>query len=126
MIEIRHDTTVYYVHLDRIHEWAASSWQQFMYHMAKGGEINQKAVQILSGWFPRAIQLAEKSYQSSQRGYASMFRSHRETPRADWEAQKQLNTALAEEVRSARRRLKSLELKYKNFLAAKASMKKEN
>lgn len=126
MIEIRNDTVVYYVHLERIHEWASGSWQKLMYHMVKGGEVNEKAVQILSEWFPRAIQLAEKSYQSSQRGYTAMFRSYRETPRADWEAQKQLNQALAEEVRSDRRRLKSLELKYKNFLAAKASMKKEN
>jgi hypothetical protein len=111
---------------DRIDEWPATQFKAVMQQMAKGGKINDYAVEFLSEWFPEALRDAKSWWEEVQRTYKREFRSYKDTPRSEWEEQKAVNAKLNETLHVARRRFDKLNANYKHFLAAKASMKKEN
>lgn len=112
--------------IDNIHEWPATQFKGAMQQMAKGGKINEYAVEFLSEWFPEALRDAKSWWEEVQRTYKREFRSYKNTPRSEWEEQKAVNAKLNETLHVARRRFDKLNANYKHFLAAKASMKKEN
>lgn len=112
--------------LDRIAEWPAANWKGVMQQMAKGGRSNDEAVDILAVWFPEALRDAKSWWEEVQRTYKREFRSYKDTPRSEWEEQKAVDAKLNETLHVARRRFDKLNANYKHFLAAKASMKKEN
>lgn len=111
--------------IDNIHEWPATQWKAVMQQMAKGGRINDYAVEVLSEWFPAALKEAKAWGNEVQQTYKREFRSYKETPRSEWEEQKAVNAKLNQTLHAAQRRYDRLNANYKHFLAAKASMKKE-
>lgn len=110
---------------DNIHEWPSTQWKTVMQQMAKGGEVNTETVDFLAEWFPAAIREAKSWWDDAQAAYKREFRSYKNTPRAEWETQKAVNTKLNRVLHTSFRRYDRLNANYKHFLAAKASMKKE-
>lgn len=125
MIEIRNGAYCAAVILDRVCEWSSASWKSLMAQMAKGGRINDEAIQKLEAWFPGEIQDAKAWWDDAVRTQKREFRSYKETPRSEWEEQKATNAKLNDLVHKAFREYDILSRNYKHFLAAKASMKKE-
>lgn len=126
LVEIRNGSYCCSVIPERIEEWPTTQWKAVMQQMTKGGRINDYAVEVLSEWFPDALKGAKAWWNEVQQTYKREFRSYKETPRSDWDTQKAVNAKLNQTLHAAQRRYDRLNANYKHFLAAKASMKKEN
>lgn len=123
---IRDGTSWIAIRLEMIHEWPMTSWKAAMRHMANDPGYNQSAAEVLSNWFPEACRRAAAAVTAASAAYTAGYIPLKQVAKDLREKQKYANMELALASREARNKENRLRARYLEFLAAKASMKKEN
>ena len=125
---IIHDGTAKWgIRLIMVSEWPLANWRRLLSGMTRNREDNQDAIDTLRAWFPDALREAEIEMLNAEKAYKTLYTPLKQLPKGIMrEKQKSINRDLASASREARNKVEKLKARNLEFLAALASMKKEN
>lgn len=111
----------YHVVLDlsQLHEFPMQNWKRLMRLVDEFQPESAAARDILSEWFPEAIQEAKREHADATTDYSLMYRDPASLPRGFRTEQDDKNKRYRRKIRLAENRLKKLQALYSIFKGEK-------